>query len=1079
MNLLILSDGQPTSTPDATVIDTVDGSTVSQLTGRPFGEQAARSGSSGNVAILVNTGSPSFVVTDITIYDDALASVIATNTSLVIVDHDFNAPIAWGETRGFYIAQVDVNQVNPTVVRTLSDDGVVGPDSWTLDNSLGVTCMGVSPDETILYYSQGSFGNPAGAIYRWDLVNDVALSDLVAKPLNQTLGSDILIVASDGSIVTPWRVALDENWEARRYSPAGALLNTYPIGTSYTPGPSPPRLALDEDGTSVWAMTFTTNEIVPETSTFQQFDLDTETLLTAFAIPNAASGDLTRPAQSCPLLPFFAGSGGGSVPDGTFGVIGPILWWRFALSTAMSTVAYKYFSDIDDQAPGNYYGGFKDGRILTAGAGERRLSHHTTGDWTGSTFPLTASDHDRFFRQLLVSSTDRYFLNEPQQIQMTSRARRAVLGTAYTVFVGLATIRPTSKLQVDVELVDIVSQRLLSDQAQVPWRKVGDGFIDSELTSISESLDRDTPEPIIYGKHIRIPESGSPGVDVPSPEGFVIAPTYLGIMPVAADAYHVWLIAGHACEDIPFIRIDDGATGTEGSDWLIPHHAGHDGQFGASYVDFRSTTYGNMRRYTLLFGKVTDMFADPDAMTDPDACASGNKQLTVGVHGIETLGTGLGTLLIDRFDHYEDFLVNHVANAGPDSYQSGPRLTNPTWDLFDGAVDIVKSSAFAACKAIAQGRLPSVGSPALQSGYIGAAIIGARSGERESVTHWIAEWNKSCGVRFGINHFGQMMVTMLHPTQAIKDAAPLYEDVNEIIQDSFQTDLQWREQANRVPFKTDLNHATGVYVTTDVAVDDDSVAKYGRVIEGEERTYQFAPGITMAYHLALMEVRQLKDPQRIITLEATVGPEANGDSLGYRDLGDYIRFKHFDEVGSTAFQIRLGWIVRHQVQAGSRKVLVDVLDCDDLIGFDDPPVASVTPETLNDTCANAIDMGDLSTPYDETFDTTLNMTDSSETGFGGSGIAYHAAWFKMTGNIYDGVATFSTLGSAYDTQLVVYSGSCGALVPQGFNDNFGVLNTSALDVDIVGGTDYFILVCGFGPDDGGDLQFRAVFTPNP
>lgn len=744
----------------------------------------------------------------------------------------------------------------------------------------------------------------------------------------------------------------------------------------------------------------------------------------------------------------------------------------------MSTVKYAWFSDIDDQAPGSYYGGFKDGRILTAGAGERRLSHPTTGDWTGSTFPLSASDTDRFFRNLLIDPAKRYFINEPQQIWMTSRPNRAALGTAYNVFTGLATIRPTSKLQVDVELVDIVSQRLLTDQAQVPWRKIGDGFLD-QFTEVSESLDRDTPDPIIYGSHRRIPD-----VDPASPQGFVIAPTYLGVMPVSAQAYHVWLIAGHACKDIPFIRVDDNPTATEGSDWLIPHQAGYAAAFGAPYADFRSTTYGNMRRYTLLLGKVTDMSADPSAMTDPDACASGNKQLTVAVDGIEATGNGLGALIEDRIQQYKHFLINYVANAGENSYQSGSWLTNPTWDLFEGPVDIVNEDSFDACSAIAALRLPSViGSPTTTAGYIGAAIIGSRAGERESVTHWIAEWNRSCGVRFGVNHFGQLSVFMLHPTQAIKAAAPLYEDVNEILQDSFQTDVQWREQANRVPFKGDLNHATGVYATTGVAVDDESVANYDRVIEGEERTYQFAPGITALYHLALMEVGQLSHPQRIVTLEATVGPDANDDSLGYRDNGDYIRWKHFDQVGSSAFQIRFGWIVRHQVQAGTRKVLVDVLDCDDLIDFDAPPVytGGGSPGPLNDTCANAIEMGDLSTPYDETFDTSLNTTDLSVSGspsFGGSGIAYHAAWFRFV-PFSSGILHAATVDSDYDTQLVLWTGGvCGSLTVDEFNDNFGALRTSVIDRAVNMGETYYILVAGYGPDDGGFLRmFASIEAP--
>lgn len=603
----------------------------------------------------------------------------------------------------------------------------------------------------------------------------------------------------------------------------------------------------------------------------------------------------------------------------------------------MSTVVDRWFSDLDDQAPGTYYGGFKEARIQTAGAGERRLSHPTTGEWTGSTFPMGVSDYDRFFREAMATPADRYFINDPQQVWMTSRQNRAELGTAYTVFVGLMTLRPVSKLSVDVELNDIVSQTILSDQAQCPWRKIGDGFLD-QLLSISESLDRETPEPRIYGSHRRIPD-----VNPASPNGFVVVPTYLGTMDVTGDAYHVWLIAGHACTDIPFLRVDDDATGDEGSDWLIPHHTNHDAAFGAPYCDFASATFGNMRRYTLLFGKVTDMFAEPDAMTDPDACASGHKQLTVAVEGVEDIGDGTGELMLDRLQQYKHWLINDVAHRGADCYQSGDWLENPEWDLFDGPVPIVDEDSFDAASAIGVLRLPAVtGSPADQAGYIGAAIIGAQAADRSSVRRWIAEWNRSCGVRFGITHLGQMRATMLHPTQAIKDAARLYTDVSEILRDSFGTDVQWPEQANRIPFKSDYEHATSVWKTTDTASADGSIAGYGRAIDGEVREYPFAPGITAAYHLARLESLVCAHPPRIVTFEDTIGPDALDDSLGYRDLGDYLRFRHFDAVSNSFSEIRLGQIVRHQVNAGARTVQVDVLDCDDLIDFDGPPLS--TPE---------------------------------------------------------------------------------------------------------------------------------------
>ena len=170
----------------------------------------------------------------------------------------------------------------------------------------------------------------------------------------------------------------------------------------------------------------------------------------------------------------------------------------------------------------------------------------------------------------------------------------------------------------------------------------------------------------------------------------------------------------------------------------------------------------------------------------------------------------------------------------------------------------------------------------------------------------------------------------------------------------------------------------------------------------------------------------------------------------------------------------------HQVQAGDRKVRIDVMDVDDLIDFDAPPVytGGGSPGALNDTCATAIEMGDLSTPYDETFDTTLNTTDTSvgsSPSFGGSGIAYHAAWFTVT-PFTSGILHLATTDSAYDTQMVLFTGDCGSLTQDDFNDNYGALRTSVIDRSVNGGQTYKVLVAGYGPDDGGFLRMFADLT---
>jgi len=746
------------------------------------------------------------------------------------------------------------------------------------------------------------------------------------------------------------------------------------------------------------------------------------------------------------------------------------------------TIVTDTYSDHDMQCPAEWENGFKEGIVERFGDGERTGSNPWTGDWQGSTFTLAISDHRRRFRQQLRSTTDRFWV-EPWTIRMTTRANRAILGTPYTVFVGPPIeITPREPLMLDVTLGDIVSQGMLSDQHQIPYRKIGDGPL-SLLDVVSEALDREAPEPIIYGHNFRTAD------DVPSPQGFEYVPTYLGIRTLGVDQWHMWMVCGHACADVldlqtiaftggsPSGSIHTSVVADEGTKWLIPHHAGYLAQFGAPYEDLRSDTYGVDRRYTTIYGKVGE--------DDPEAVVAGTLTLAVHVEGVEPIGDGSGAVITDRIQQYKHFLINYVANFGAASYQSGAWLSNPSWDVFGVLKPIIETATFDACSAIAASRLPVTEVAVQPSGYIGAAIIGARSGDRSSVRRWIADWNRSCQVQFGVNHYGQIRVWMLHPTEAIKAAAPLYTDAYEILRDSFRTSFKWGDMVNRVPFKTDYDHTNGVWRTVDIAEAADAIQNYGRAIASEDREYPFAPGIAMANHLAVLETRVRKDPPKVVTIEATVGPDYMNRSLGYLDLGDYIRYIHYGAIAEPG-EIRLAQVVRHQVQAGSRKVLVEAFDCEELIGYDEAvetPVSEGSPAEFNDTCANAMLITHAPwTPYAITIDTTEHARDTSVEGSPAllppPAEAHHAAWFKFT-PWANGTLFLTTVHSLYDTQMAVLSGSCGgspAWELLQFNDNDGVLQTSVLEFAVTGGVELYILVYGYAADDGGSLTFGLYFT---
>jgi hypothetical protein len=673
---------------------------------------------------------------------------------------------------------------------------------------------------------------------------------------------------------------------------------------------------------------------------------------------------------------------------------------------------------------------------------------------------------------------------ESLTIRMTTRANRAALGVPWTVFVGpIINITLPEPTLMELTLGDIVSQGILSDHP-IPFRKIGDGPL-SLFDEVYESLDREAPEPQIYGIHRRTVE------DAPSPQGFEYVPTYLGTRTLSSGQYHVWLVAGHACADIADVltvvggvgspsAVHTSVVGDEGAIWLIPHFAGFLAEFGALYEDLRSDTFGIDRRYTLLYGKVGE--------TDPEAVVAGDVTLVVHVEGVEPSGDGTGTVITDRFEQYKHWLVNYVANFGAASYMSGAWLTNPTWDVFGVAKTVIDEASFDACAAIAAGRLPVMAiDQDYAAGYIGAAIIGARSGDRSSVKRWIADWNRSCQVQFGVNHYGQIVVFMLHPTEAIKGNAPLYTDNYEILEGSFRPTFGWSEKVNRVPFKTDYHHETGVWRTVGVAESPDAILNYNKAISSEDREYPFAPGITMANHLAVLESRIRKHPPTHVVLEATIGPDYNNESLGYLDLGDYIRYRHYGAIAEE-FEERLALIVRHQVQAGRRVVQIEAFDCEELIGFDEPdvvqpPAVEASPAEFNDTCATAMEIIQSPwTPFAIVIDTTEHVRDTSVEGSPAllppPAEAHHPAWFKFT-PWADGTLFLTTVHSLYDTQMAVLTGVCGGsptweLIQ--FNDNDGFLSTSVLEFAVTGGVELHILVYGYGPDDGGSLTFGLYFT---
>ena len=121
----------------------------------------------------------------------------------------------------------------------------------------------------------------------------------------------------------------------------------------------------------------------------------------------------------------------------------------------------------------------------------------------------------------------------------------------------------------------------------------------------------------------------------------------------------------------------------------------------------------------------------------------------------------------------------------------------------------------------------------------------------------------------------------------------------------------------------------------------------------------------------------------------------------------------------------------------------------------------------NDTCANASPLNDTllySSEY------TACAIDDTNLPCTGENTIYRGVWYRFTATA-TGTATVDTCGSDFDTKLIVFSGTCGALTNLGCNDDFCGLQSS-VSFPCTAGSNYLVCAGGYG-GHGGNLKIRA------
>jgi hypothetical protein len=215
-------------------------------------------------------------------------------------------------------------------------------------------------------------------------------------------------------------------------------------------------------------------------------------------------------------------------------------------------------------------------------------------------------------------------------------------------------------------------------------------------------------------------------------------------------------------------------------------------------------------------------------------------------------------------------------------------------------------------------------------------------------------------------------------------------------------------------------------------------------------------------------------------------PDTNTELIGCANIGvvcNSNRYNVCEDINSglaaltilSAHELGHNWDARHADANGNDdNIMFPSLDAGDLpTGFGGTEQAVIlahvnsrgcladcgTPS--NDLCAGAITLG---CGDSESAITSVATADDAPIDCPGGGLPNAGVWFRFIGT--GDIVTISTAGSAFDTQLNLYEGSCGNLTCVAGDDDGGPGTTSEIEFCSVNGTTYYIYLDGFGGSTG-------------
>lgn len=132
----------------------------------------------------------------------------------------------------------------------------------------------------------------------------------------------------------------------------------------------------------------------------------------------------------------------------------------------------------------------------------------------------------------------------------------------------------------------------------------------------------------------------------------------------------------------------------------------------------------------------------------------------------------------------------------------------------------------------------------------------------------------------------------------------------------------------------------------------------------------------------------------------------------------------------------------------------------------------------NDACATPTVIAAL--PFTDAIDTTGATVEGGDPGTSTCACtpdAVGSVWYQFT-PAQDGFVSVDTFGSAFDTVIDVWTGTCGALTAANCDDDFAHSLRSRALAQVTGGTTYLIEITGCGTGEQGALHLTVDLVPS-